>query len=92
MTKHVKITSNTATTPNYVEYGLKDVERELITKIGSRVTAAPAILVNLGTGESGVIAETADGDIVMDNLDTGERVWGTQNVLQAVLESWGKSL
>lgn len=92
MKKHVKITSNTATAPNYVEYGLKDVERELITKIGSRVEADPAILVNLGTGESGVIAETADGDIVMDNLDTGERVWGTQNVLQAVLESWGKSL
>lgn len=79
-------------TNDYSQYGLNEIERELINRVGSRVAADPAILINLGTGESGVIAETADGDIILDNFDTGERVWGAQNVIEAVLTSWDKSI
>ena len=78
-------------TNNYSQYDLKDVERELLRKVGSRVSGEPAIIVNLGDGESGVISETNDGDIVMDNWDTGERIWGAENVIRAVLASWDKS-
>ena len=79
-------------TNKYSQYDLKDVERELLRKVGSRVSGEPAIIVNLGDGESGVIFETNDGDIVMDNLDTGERIWDAENVIRAVLSSWDKSI
>ena len=79
-------------TNKYSQYDLKDVERELLRKVGSRVSGEPAIIVNLGDGESGVIFETNDGDIVMDNLDTGERIWDAENVIRAVLVSWDKSI
>lgn len=96
MKRCVKANGNAASiysaTKDYSQYGLDEIERELMNKIGSRVAADPAILVNLGTGESGMIAETADGDIILDNLDTGERVWGAQNVIEAVLTSWDKSI
>lgn len=96
MKRYVKANGNTASiqsaTKDYSQYGLNEIERELINKVGSRVAADPAILVNLGTGESGMIFETADGDIVMDNLDTGERVWDAQNVIEEVLTSWDKSI
>lgn len=96
MKRCIKANGNVASiqssTKDYSQYGLNEIERELINKIGSRVAADPAILVNLGTGESGMISETVDGDIVMDNLDTGERVWDAQNVIEAVLTSWDKSI
>lgn len=76
----------------YSQYDLKDVEKELLRKVGSRVSGEPAIIVNLGDGESGVIFETDDGDIVMDIWDTEERIWGAENVIRAVLSSWGKSI
>lgn len=77
-------------TNKYTEYSISDVERELLNRIGSRVSAEPAIIVNLGTGEAGVISETADGDIILDNLDTGKRTWDAQNVIEEVLTSWDK--
>lgn len=96
MKRCVKANGNAASiysaTKDYSQYGLDEIERELMNKIGSRVAADPAILVNLGTGESGMIAETADGDIILDNLDTGEHIWGAQNVIEAVLTSWDKSI
>ena len=79
-------------TNKYTEYSISDVEKELLNRIGSRVGAEPAIIVNLGTGEAGVISETADGDIILDNLDTGKRTWDAQNVIEEVLTSWDKSI
>lgn len=57
-------------------------------KLGSE----PAVLINLGTGEQGIISKTDYGDIVLDNMTTNKRTWDAQNIIEEVLSSWNKSM
>ena len=77
-----------AATKDYSQFEISDIERELLNNVGSRAGVDPAILVQLGDGTGGVIYEDADGNIVMDNLDTNKVTWGAQNVIDEVVSSW----
>lgn len=59
-----------ASTKDYSQFEISDIERELLNNVGSRAGVDPALLVQLGDGTGGVIYEDADGNIVMNNLDT----------------------
>nr|DAG57601.1 MAG TPA: hypothetical protein [Caudoviricetes sp.] len=81
-----------STTNKYQTYSISDIKKELLDRIGSKVGAEPAVLINLGTGEQGIIFETDYGDIVLDNLTTNKCTWDAQNIIEEVLSSWNKSM
>lgn len=77
-----------AATKDYSQFEISDIEREILNSVGSRASVDPALIVQLGDGTGGVIYEDADGNIVMDNLDTDKATWGAQNVINEVVSSW----
>lgn len=81
-----------STTNKYQTYSISDIKKELLDRIGSKVCDEPAVLINLGTGEQGIISETDYGNIVLDNLTTNKRTWDAQNIIEEVLSSWNKSM
>lgn len=77
-----------STTKDYSQFEISDIERELLNSVGSRAGVDPAILVQLGDSTSGVIYEDADGNIIMNNLDTNNVTYDAQNVIDEVVSSW----
>lgn len=79
-------------TNEYSNYNISDVEHELIKRIGPQVGIEPAFFISLGTGQTGLIYEDEDGTIVMHNTSTDRFICDAKNVIEAVLESWKKTL
>ena len=77
-----------AATKDYSQFEISDIEREILNSVGSRAGVDPALIVQLGDGTGCVIYEDADGNIVMDNLDTNKVTWDAQNVIDEVVSSW----
>lgn len=77
-----------AATKDYSQFEISDIERELLNNVGSRAGVDPAILVQLGDDTTSVIYEDADGNIVMDNLDTNKVTYDAENIIDEVVSSW----
>ena len=77
-----------AATKDYSQFEISDIERELLNNVGSRAGVDPAIVVQLGDGTGGIIYEDADGNIIMNNLDTNKVTYDAQNIIDEVVSSW----